>query len=274
MCRTTNDRGERGDSRAYLIKDGAFSQISRDHSWVSEQVEAGLLSRADAQVHIYRNIITRSLGSRPDVDVDTFSVPLQVDDAVLLCSDGLSNEVGPTIFPNRRRDRNSESGCAARRPGEHARRRRQRDGAADPRFGSRRENRPCRGAWCVAHRARAGHLACACQRPLARLPGAAVLPRNAERRSPVTTAWPCSRCFGIPPVQRGTVIDRPTRQSRSHIERATVLRRTGAIAPSTTLLRQEFRCEPGATAVLRVSAASSFPPCEIAPSKNWLTVCY
>ena len=84
-----------GDSRAYLIKDGAFSQISRDHSWVSEQVEAGLLSRADAQVHIYRNIITRSLGSRPDVDVDTFSVPLQVDDVVLLCSDGLSNEVAP-----------------------------------------------------------------------------------------------------------------------------------------------------------------------------------
>ena len=84
-----------GDSRAYLVKNGEHTQISRDHSWVGEQVEAGLLSEADAQVHMYRNIITRSLGSRPDVDVDTFSVPLELDDVVLLCSDGLSNEVSP-----------------------------------------------------------------------------------------------------------------------------------------------------------------------------------
>jgi serine/threonine protein phosphatase PrpC len=82
-----------GDSRAYLIRDGQAEQISHDHSWVNEQVEAGLLTESEAQTHIYRNIITRSLGSRPDVPVDTFSLPLQVGDAVFLCTDGVSNEV-------------------------------------------------------------------------------------------------------------------------------------------------------------------------------------
>ncbi len=82
-----------GDSRAYLVTNGQTRQISRDHSWVNEQVEAGLLSEAEAQAHIYRNIITRSMGSRPEVDVDTFSMSLKAGDVILLCSDGLSNEV-------------------------------------------------------------------------------------------------------------------------------------------------------------------------------------
>ncbi len=82
-----------GDSRAYLIRDGQAEQISHDHSWVNEQVEAGLLTESEAETHVYRNIITRSLGSRPDVPVDTFSLPLQVGDSLLLCTDGVSNEV-------------------------------------------------------------------------------------------------------------------------------------------------------------------------------------
>jgi serine/threonine protein phosphatase PrpC len=82
-----------GDSRAYLIRNGQAEQISRDHSWVNEQVEAGLLTESEAQTHMYRNIITRSLGSRPDVAVDTFSLPLEVGDGILLCTDGVSNEV-------------------------------------------------------------------------------------------------------------------------------------------------------------------------------------
>ena len=85
-----------GDSRAYLIENGQARQLSQDHSWVSEQVEAGLLTEAEAQVHTYRNIITRSMGSRPDVDVDSFGETLEVGDALLLCSDGLSNEVQAT----------------------------------------------------------------------------------------------------------------------------------------------------------------------------------
>ena len=82
-----------GDSRAYLIQNGQPAQISRDHSWVNEQVEAGLLTETEAQTHIYRNIITRSMGSRPYVEVDTFNITLQVGDAVVLCTDGISNDV-------------------------------------------------------------------------------------------------------------------------------------------------------------------------------------
>jgi serine/threonine protein phosphatase PrpC len=82
-----------GDSRAYLIRNRQAEQISHDHSWVNEQVEAGLLTETEAQTHMYRNIITRSLGSRPDVAVDTFNLPLQVGDVVLLCTDGISNEM-------------------------------------------------------------------------------------------------------------------------------------------------------------------------------------
>ena len=82
-----------GDSRAYLIQNGQPAQISRDHSWVNEQVEAGLLTEIEAQTHVYRNIITRSMGSRPYVEVDTFNAVLQVGDAIVLCTDGVSNEV-------------------------------------------------------------------------------------------------------------------------------------------------------------------------------------
>ncbi len=82
-----------GDSRAYLIREQWIQQISKDHSWVGEQVEAGLLTEKEARQHVYRNIITRSLGNRPEVEVDVFSQTIYPGDAIVLCSDGLSNEV-------------------------------------------------------------------------------------------------------------------------------------------------------------------------------------
>lgn len=80
-----------GDSRAYLIHgNGEIEQISRDHSFVWEQVAAGVLTREQARFSNYRNMITRALGHRPDVDVDIFEPRvLQVGDRVLLSSDGL-----------------------------------------------------------------------------------------------------------------------------------------------------------------------------------------
>ncbi len=51
-----------GDSRAYLIRDGALSRITNDHSWVFEQVQAGMLTEAEAEKHPLRNVITRALG--------------------------------------------------------------------------------------------------------------------------------------------------------------------------------------------------------------------
>ncbi len=82
-----------GDSRAYLIRDGLPRQISQDHSWVAEQVRTGKLTSKDARGHSKGNIITRCLGTCPDVEVDVFIEPVQDRDALLLCSDGLSNFV-------------------------------------------------------------------------------------------------------------------------------------------------------------------------------------
>ncbi len=78
-----------GDSRAYLIRKRKLERLTRDHSWVEEQVEAGLLSHAEAESHPGRNTLTRALGIGPSVEVDTAAVELQPRDAVLLCSDGL-----------------------------------------------------------------------------------------------------------------------------------------------------------------------------------------
>lgn len=82
-----------GDSRAYLIRDGKAQQLTRDHSWVDAQVRSGLLTAEEARQHIYRSIITRALGTKPQVKTDIFPHKLRPNDAILLCSDGLSNEV-------------------------------------------------------------------------------------------------------------------------------------------------------------------------------------
>jgi serine/threonine protein phosphatase PrpC len=82
-----------GDSRAYLVRKSKIKQISQDHSWVAEQVRAGLLTEDQARTHAQRNVITRSLGTQPDVEVDVFAEPLEAGDRLLLCSDGLSGVV-------------------------------------------------------------------------------------------------------------------------------------------------------------------------------------
>ncbi len=79
-----------GDSRAYLIRGKTVKQVSQDHSWVAEQVRAGLLTEDQARTHAQRNVITRSLGTQPDVDIDIFTEPLQEGDSLVLCTDGLS----------------------------------------------------------------------------------------------------------------------------------------------------------------------------------------
>jgi len=78
-----------GDSRAYLVRARRPTQITRDHSLVAEQVEAGLLTQEEARGSSYRNVITRALGYRPKVDVDVFELRLMSDDRVVLTSDGV-----------------------------------------------------------------------------------------------------------------------------------------------------------------------------------------
>lgn len=78
-----------GDSRAYLVREGQITQITHDHSFVSDQVAAGLMTAEQARASNIRNIITRALGHTEDVDVDLFTVSLLPGDTVLLSSDGL-----------------------------------------------------------------------------------------------------------------------------------------------------------------------------------------
>lgn len=79
-----------GDSRGYLVRQSQVRQISQDHSWVEEQVRAGLLTHEQARSHAQRNVITRCLGTQVDVEVDIFLELLSEGDTFVLCTDGLS----------------------------------------------------------------------------------------------------------------------------------------------------------------------------------------
>jgi len=82
-----------GDSRAYLLRGNQVKQISQDHSWVAEQVRAGLLTDEQARTHAQRNVITRCLGTQAEVDVDVYHEELHEGDFLVLCTDGLSGLV-------------------------------------------------------------------------------------------------------------------------------------------------------------------------------------
>ena len=82
--------GHVGDSRAYLIRDRKVDQLTEDHSLVAELVRSGRLSPEEAETHPQRSVITRALGTDPDVDVDVFSVEAKPGDLFLICSDGLT----------------------------------------------------------------------------------------------------------------------------------------------------------------------------------------
>jgi len=82
-----------GDSRCYRLRGNRIEQITDDHSWVNEQVKRGALSVEEAEMSPFKNVITRSIGTAPSVDVDIFTLDIEEGDQFLLCSDGLSNEV-------------------------------------------------------------------------------------------------------------------------------------------------------------------------------------
>jgi protein phosphatase len=88
--------GHVGDSRAYLVRDHALEQLTEDHSLVGELIRSGRLSPEEAEAHPHRSVITRVLGTDPDVDVDAFSVGTKPGDLFMLCSDGLSSMVDDT----------------------------------------------------------------------------------------------------------------------------------------------------------------------------------
>ena len=91
--------GNIGDSRAYLIDEEGMRQVTHDHSLVAEMVRRGELSSREASRHPNKNVITRALGVESNVSCDVFPLSLKKGQYVLLCSDGLTNEVSePEIY--------------------------------------------------------------------------------------------------------------------------------------------------------------------------------
>jgi protein phosphatase len=82
-----------GDSRVYRLRRGALEQITRDHSWVEEQVRAGALTPSAAREHPWRNIVTRALAGGEDPEIDVTELTLEAGDRILLCTDGLHGVV-------------------------------------------------------------------------------------------------------------------------------------------------------------------------------------
>ncbi len=82
-----------GDSRAYMVRGSELSRITNDHSWVFEQVQAGMLTEEEAEQHPLRNVITRALGGAMSVVPDASEIEMKEGDIFLLCSDGLTGMV-------------------------------------------------------------------------------------------------------------------------------------------------------------------------------------
>lgn len=104
-----------GDCRAYLIRKKLVTQVTTDHSWVAEQVRAGLLTPDAARSHPWRSMVTRALAGTSDLVVDILEMPLESGDLLLLCSDGLhglvsDDEIGELVASH---TRNLDQACRA-----------------------------------------------------------------------------------------------------------------------------------------------------------------
>lgn len=101
-----------GDSRAYMWREGHLSRLSVDHSYVQELVNEGIITPEEARVHPRRNIVTRALGIDRTVAVDVFSYLVSTGDRIVLCSDGLVDEVGDAEIASVLQQHSSPQECA------------------------------------------------------------------------------------------------------------------------------------------------------------------
>ncbi len=81
--------GQVGDSRVYMSRESGISQLTEDHTLINYQLKHGMITNEEAARSRARNVITRAVGHKPYVEVDTLPIPLFVGDKILLCSDGL-----------------------------------------------------------------------------------------------------------------------------------------------------------------------------------------
>lgn len=90
--------GHVGDSRTYLFRDGELRQVTKDHSLVQQQVDLGLISKAEARTHAMKNVVLRALGADLELSLDLVKGRVFPDDLFLLCSDGLSDMVDDELL--------------------------------------------------------------------------------------------------------------------------------------------------------------------------------
>ncbi|MBA5850518.1 Stp1/IreP family PP2C-type Ser/Thr phosphatase [Clostridium sp. cel8] len=103
--------GNVGDSGCYILKKDGITKVTKDHSLVQELIDEGSITEEEAAVHPNKNIITRALGTNVSVDVDIFKVDLGNVNKVLMCTDGLSNEVSLNEMYDIIMRNNNEEAC-------------------------------------------------------------------------------------------------------------------------------------------------------------------
>ena len=103
-----------GDSRCYLVREGEIIERTEDHSWVDEQVKLGLMTKSEAESDSRRNIVTRCVGTHPEVPVDTYIWHVVPGDKLLLCTDGLVNMVKDSDIRDTFRKGGTSAECAQR----------------------------------------------------------------------------------------------------------------------------------------------------------------
>ena len=97
-----------GDSRAYLFRAGVLSRITKDHTYVNELIDKGLITEEEAENHKQKNVITKALGADISVEPDFYRLEVSRDDMLILCSDGLYGEVPPERIADILDDRQHE----------------------------------------------------------------------------------------------------------------------------------------------------------------------
>jgi len=101
-----------GDCRLYLLRDGAFTQLTKDHTWVWEQVQYGLLSAEGARTHPRRNVLTRCLGNTLIVGIDVLNMDLHAGDVFVQCSDGVHALLPESAIADSIRGEAPDASCA------------------------------------------------------------------------------------------------------------------------------------------------------------------